>query len=58
MRVAWHVEMWNPERKRWETCTGCGLAREDGRLMLNAWKARSRNWRFRLVKYVPADSRR
>ena len=58
MRVAWHIEMLGDTHQGWMTCVGCGLSRDAGREALRVWRARNPYQSFRLVRYVPADSRR
>jgi len=48
----WIVEMWNPEKRRWEPTVGCGLSRAEGRLQLKKWKENNPYDKFRLKRYA------
>mgnify|MGYP001562722295 CR=1 FL=1 len=42
----------------WHPCSGIGLTREDGQSVRRRWAERNPMDRFRVRKYVAADSRR
>jgi hypothetical protein len=51
----WVIEMWNPDRKRWEPCADAGITKSMARERIsNDWCEMCPNRRFRVVKYVTA----
>lgn len=48
----WVVEMRNPNTGKFETTSGVGLDREDGREQLEIWRDKNPDDKFRLRKYA------
>lgn len=52
----WIVEMWNDERNRWEPPVGIGLTQFEGREQRAEWGKKNPRSKFRLQKYVIAET--